>query len=1374
MQLQTIYRTQYRKVVLLVDPIQIHMENQNLICPITLELFVDPVTLRCCGNSFSRTELMLTAAANGRCPKCRANLSTDEVENTPTNRALAYQCEELSKTSVQVEKESIIEPSESSEPLDLTGEITLLPSVGPRRKVGYLELKSDKLVAKYRHLVIVVVDRSGSMGGNPTRNVKYSLRRLVDATYRNPTLLTNIVYYDDCIESYYVDTGLPASQFHQIINSTDARGGTSFTVAFKEIDRICCANASNPLVSNVTVVFLTDGQDCSSISREKQVDILRTQLKNAISVPTTVHSIGFGSGHDFNFLDNLRKAGTHGGVYRFADPNENDDILSSKINSILDVIVQSNAVVLEIMKMDGLITQAESKMQYWVDVTNTVSPLEIVIKIQDENYPLNCEIVQTDDETSKLLLAKWFSMQTEHLITSTIQLSDEDDLAVKKAQARILVQRIRSLLTRIPEDSGNHLQLSKLLTAITLITNNEKVDRARLYDLKAECTFKTTIQSKAKISLPTSTSINTAQISNIVLPKVRTPWKTLNHQVHAIREQLDEMPREIFTYAIKGDLANLKAKLAESCDVEETIEGFGVLDLCVIHGKYKSAALLKEKGFHLHQDAELVLSTCLNRSHYLTSEFLVHTRMARSTETLAISAPRSAITRWCLDNLSTEVDITTAIRNGMKSYCVHNLATFSSTSHATLIREIFAKPSDATIETYKFLVESKIFDANEIFNQSDSKGDVDFSWPLFVAAKHGCVELVEYLIKLDDNINRQNGKGTTALWIACCNQHTDVCLMLLSNGADPNICNHKGDSPLIPAIQKGSSQLVTLLLNANCNIMSYNQNRDNPILIACRIGQAECLELMLQRMSQTERLDAMAMRADIDGLDSILGATEMNKTSCIRVLHKFGADLESTTADNNGILAGATSVHLASHYGNLAALQLLIELGADISKTTFNNSNCLHLAIKAGHPNVIQYLMQQWPEMRNGLDANFRPPTFYVKASGREIRDLFTHQLQEFIEQLILTEDADRIVEMMSQQMDSIAFFDTDILDGVEPFDLDSVVISLISRKPKLAGFFAKLSGEKVAPIARVWDRLLSTNAFPDDALEIDNQHHEMMNRVTTVSKSHLQNGLLLKMKVPTSQPQASTTSVQDITITPSSSSLVEIVDGKKTVLLVSFLEGLSRQPIFANADDRQQLEWAVFFAKVATVNSIAFGETILEPVHLIALNLFTNCAPLVNHVQSMLMKSALSSFYMPFVKCIYQAVDRILPATGECYKMSKTLYSPSCVVGTKIQFNGFMMATRHWTEATDLIEAKSGTIYIIKLRENSQMKPIDAYSRYPERAELLGLPGIQFQVTGLYVGNIVVLGQANIRQTSYAASAINLARASEGTEPIVVELTEL
>lgn len=70
--------------------------------------------------------------------------------------------------------------------------------------------------------------------------------------------------------------------------------------------------------------------------------------------------------------------------------------------------------------------------------------------------------------------------------------------------------------------------------------------------------------------------------------------------------------------------------------------------------------------------------------------------------------------------------------------------------------------------------------------------------------------------------------------------------------------------------------------------------------------------------------------AAIDGFNPLLGAAEQDAADAIRVLHRFGADLEARTSPVNPIIPGASALHLAAFYGRVNAAVALLELGAQV------------------------------------------------------------------------------------------------------------------------------------------------------------------------------------------------------------------------------------------------------------------------------------------------------------------------------------------------------------------------------------------------------------------------------------------------------------
>ena len=176
--------------------------------------------------------------------------------------------------------------------------------------------------------------------------------------------------------------------------------------------------------------------------------------------------------------------------------------------------------------------------------------------------------------------------------------------------------------------------------------------------------------------------------------------------------------------------------------------------------------------------------------------------------------------------------------------------------------------------------------------------------------------------------------------------------MLLDAGADPNYCNKKGNPPLVTICQKGSKELAELILAAGGTVNHLNENGDSMLLICCRNGQHEVLELLLTQ-AEPSIVNHIPW---IDGFSAILAATEADRPECIQVLYNYGIDLEQKTADDNPILAGATSLHLAAYYNRFEAAKKLISLGANMNAKNIHGQTPLHIAVIQGHIPIIKLL----------------------------------------------------------------------------------------------------------------------------------------------------------------------------------------------------------------------------------------------------------------------------------------------------------------------------------------------------------------------------------------------------------------------------------
>ncbi len=83
--------------------------------------------------------------------------------------------------------------------------------------------------------------------------------------------------------------------------------------------------------------------------------------------------------------------------------------------------------------------------------------------------------------------------------------------------------------------------------------------------------------------------------------------------------------------------------------------------------------------------------------------------------------------------------------------------------------------------------------------------------PMILAVYRGNTPVAEYLAPRVNNINYNSPSGT-ALAAAAINGKTALCELLLKNGANPNLADANGATPLVYAVQFENKELVALLL----------------------------------------------------------------------------------------------------------------------------------------------------------------------------------------------------------------------------------------------------------------------------------------------------------------------------------------------------------------------------------------------------------------------------------------------------------------------------------------------------------------------------------------------------------------------------------
>lgn len=120
-------------------------------------------------------------------------------------------------------------------------------------------------------------------------------------------------------------------------------------------------------------------------------------------------------------------------------------------------------------------------------------------------------------------------------------------------------------------------------------------------------------------------------------------------------------------------------------------------------------------------------------------------------------------------------------------------------------------------------------------------------WPGYSDTNRTALEICRILIGGNANVNATNHEGQTVLRRLFERQggHDDVCSLLISSGADPNIADVDGETPLHLAARNGTTNDCRLLVARGADLHARDRNGRTPLHMAAECGQASVCSLLI-------------------------------------------------------------------------------------------------------------------------------------------------------------------------------------------------------------------------------------------------------------------------------------------------------------------------------------------------------------------------------------------------------------------------------------------------------------------------------------------------------------------------------------------------
>lgn len=120
--------------------------------------------------------------------------------------------------------------------------------------------------------------------------------------------------------------------------------------------------------------------------------------------------------------------------------------------------------------------------------------------------------------------------------------------------------------------------------------------------------------------------------------------------------------------------------------------------------------------------------------------------------------------------------------------------------------------------------------------------------PLMHAAHTGQAEMLKLLIAAGANLEKRNGDGSTAIWLACVGQHVEMIDLLIDAGINLDNQNDNGATSLMYAASSGRTAVVARLLEKGADASAETLDGFSALDMAANI---ECLNLLrLHRRAQ--------------------------------------------------------------------------------------------------------------------------------------------------------------------------------------------------------------------------------------------------------------------------------------------------------------------------------------------------------------------------------------------------------------------------------------------------------------------------------------------------------------------------------------------
>ncbi len=224
--------------------------------------------------------------------------------------------------------------------------------------------------------------------------------------------------------------------------------------------------------------------------------------------------------------------------------------------------------------------------------------------------------------------------------------------------------------------------------------------------------------------------------------------------------------------------------------------------------------------------------------------------------------------------------------------------------------------------------------------------------PLADAIENGRRDAALELLEEGADVNLAQGDGTTPLHWAAYHLDLGVVERLLDRGAQARTTNRYGASPLGEAAKAGNAAIVARLLEAGADAEAANGDGETALMLTARTGSTEVAKLLIDAGADVNAREAWRDQT------ALMWAAESAHADLVALLIEKGADVRTRAAVNDWgsqitsepraqyrPTGGLTPLLYAARAGCTDCVRAILAAGEDIDRPTPDGVTALMLAI---------------------------------------------------------------------------------------------------------------------------------------------------------------------------------------------------------------------------------------------------------------------------------------------------------------------------------------------------------------------------------------------------------------------------------------------